>query len=60
MMQRLAGLKIAAICLCFVALLACSKKSTPSIGGERLARLGRRTSRSMSAIASTSWKTSRA
>ena len=33
MMQRLAGLKIAAICLCFVALLACSKKSTPSIGG---------------------------
>jgi len=31
MMQRLAGLKIAAICLCFVALLACSKKTSPNL-----------------------------
>lgn len=33
MMQRLAGLKIATICLCFLALVACSKKNSPSITG---------------------------
>jgi peptidoglycan-associated lipoprotein len=39
MMRRIAGLKIAAICFCFLALAACSKKNTPDLesnsgGGE--------------------------
>ena len=31
MMIRLAGLKIAALCCCFLALAACSKKNTPDL-----------------------------
>jgi len=31
MMRRLAGLKIAAVCCCFLALAACSKKNTPDL-----------------------------
>jgi peptidoglycan-associated lipoprotein len=31
MMRRLTGLKIAAVCCCFLALAACSKKNTPDL-----------------------------
>jgi peptidoglycan-associated lipoprotein len=33
MMRRLAGLKIAVLCCCFLALAACSKKNTPDLEG---------------------------
>ena len=31
MMQRLAGFRIAALCFCFLAIAACSKKNTPDL-----------------------------
>ena len=31
MLRKLAGLKVAAVCCCFLALAACSKKSTPDL-----------------------------
>ena len=44
MMRRMAGFKIAAICCCFLALAACSKKNTPDLeagtGGVGQARPG--------------------
>ena len=44
MMPRMAGFKIAAICCCFLALAACSKKNTPDLeagtGGVGQARPG--------------------
>jgi peptidoglycan-associated lipoprotein len=44
MMRRMAGFKIAAVCCCFLALAACSKKNTPDLeagtGGVGQARPG--------------------